>query len=144
MPRVYVSSIIDAPLETVWEVLRDFNALPKWHPLVGISQIEDNLPADAIGCVRNFQLSDGGATIRERLLALSDVEHYCTYSILESPLPVSSYVATVRLRRITTTNQTFAEWHSTFETPVGEEESAAAIVQSIYEDGFASIIGGKN
>lgn len=143
MPKVYVSSIINASLETVWEVLRDFNALPQWHPLVGVSKIEDNLPADAIGCVRNFQLADGGATIREQLLALSDVEHFCTYSILESPLPVSNYVATVRLRQITSTNQTFGEWQSTFTTPPGEEESAAAVVQRIYEDGFASILEGK-
>ncbi len=139
MPKVYVSSLIDAPLEKVWKVLRDFNGLPNWHPLVGVSQIEDNLPADAIGCVRNFQLADGGATIREQLLALSDVEHLCTYSILESPLPVSNYVATVRLRRVTTTNQTFGEWQSTFDTPAGEEESAMEIVRGIYEQGFESI-----
>jgi len=139
MPAVYVSSIIDAPLETVWEVLRDFNALPRWHPLVAVSHIEDDLPADAIGCVRNFQLTDGGETIREQLLALSDVEHSCTYSILESPLPVSNYVATVRLRRITVTGQTFGEWQSRFDTPPGEEESTVALVKGIYEDGFASI-----
>ena len=39
MPAVYVSAVIDAPLEKVWEVLRDFNALPQWHPLVAASRI---------------------------------------------------------------------------------------------------------
>lgn len=140
MPQVYVSAIIDAPLETVWKVLRDFNALPQWHPLVATSRIEENLPADAIGCVRNFQLSDTGETIREQLLALSDVEHSCTYSILEAPLHVSNYVATVRLRRVTRTGQTFGEWQSTFETPQGEEASVCNDVREIYEDGFASIV----
>jgi hypothetical protein len=139
MQEVYVSSIIDAPLEKVWEVVRDFNALARWHPLVAKSCIEDGLPADAIGCVRNFQLTGSGETIREQLLALSDVEHFCTYSILESPLPVRNYVATLRLRRITTTGQTFGEWQSKFDTPHGEEESACATIKSIYEDGFASI-----
>lgn len=139
MPEVYVSSIIDAPLEKVWELVRDFNALPRWHPLVAESCIEDGLPADAIGCVRNFQLAGSGETIREQLLALSDVEHFCTYSILESPLPVRDYVATIRLRRITTTGQTFGEWQSRFNTRAGEEESTCATVKSIYEDGFASI-----
>lgn len=140
MPEVYVSAIIDAPLEKVWKVLRDFNALPQWHPLVAVSRIEDGLAADAIGCVRNFQLADGGATIREQLLALSDVEHSCTYSILEAPMPVSNYVATIRLRRITTTGQTFGEWQSRFDSPAGEEDAAAAMVKSIYEQGFASIL----
>jgi hypothetical protein len=140
MPEVYVSAVIDAPLEQVWEVLRDFNALPRWHPLVAFSRIEDDLPSDAIGCIRNFQLSGSGETIREQLLALSDVEHFCTYSILESPLPVSNYVATVRLRRITTTGRTFGEWQSRFDTPRGEEESSVALVRGIYEAGFRSIV----
>lgn len=140
MPAVYVSAVIDAPLEAVWKVLRDFNGLPRWHPLVGSSRIEEDRPADSIGCVRNFQLTKTGETIRERLLALSDVEHYCTYSILEAPLHVSNYVATVRLRRITTTGQTFGEWQSTFDTPAGEEDSVCEDVKSIYEDGFASIV----
>ena len=139
MQQVYVSSLIDAPLEKVWEVLRDFNSLPQWHPLVAESQIEDGLPADAIGCIRNFQLTGNGETIREKLLALSDTEYSCTYSILESPLPVSEYVATVRLRRVTVSGQTFGEWHSKFNTPAGEEEAARAIVKSIYEDGLASL-----
>lgn len=101
MPEVYVSAIIDASLEKVWEVIRDFNALPHWHPLVATSRIEDDRPADAIGCIRNFQVAGSGETIREQLLALSEVEHFYTYSILESPLPVKDYVATLRLRRIT-------------------------------------------
>ncbi|MCA9121819.1 MAG: SRPBCC family protein [Planctomycetaceae bacterium] len=139
MQQVYVSAIIDAPLETVWKVLRDFNALPAWHPLVAASLIEENLPADAIGCIRNFQLNGSGETIREQLLALSDIEHFCTYSILEAPLHVSDYVATVRLRPITTTGQTFGEWQSKFNTPLGEEVSVCEAVRGIYEDGFASI-----
>ena len=139
MPEVYVSSIIDAPIEKVWEVLRDFNALPLWHPLVARSRIEEDRPADAIGCIRNFQLTNTGGTIREQLLALSDVEHFCTYSIFEAPLPVSNYVATVRLRRVTTTGQTFGEWQSKFDTPPGEEVAASGLVRSIYEDGLASI-----
>ncbi|MDA1052050.1 MAG: SRPBCC family protein [Planctomycetota bacterium] len=140
MPEVYVSAVIDAPLETVWKVLRDFNALPSWHPRVAASRIEDGLTAEAIGCIRNFQLTDGGETIREQLLALSDVEHSCTYSILDAPLPVSDYVATVRLRRVTTTGQTFGEWRARFDTQAGEEDSTVELVKSIFEEGFASIV----
>jgi hypothetical protein len=139
MPEVYVSAIIDASLEKVWEVIRDFNALPHWHPLVATSRIEDDRPADAIGCIRNFQVAGSGETIREQLLALSEVEHFYTYSILESPLPVKDYVATLRLRRITTTGQTFAEWQSKFETPPGDEELGCDLVKNIYEGGLASI-----
>ncbi len=41
MPRVYYSTIISAPIEEVWEYVRDFNALPKWHPGIKASEIEE-------------------------------------------------------------------------------------------------------
>ena len=34
MPRIYTSSVIDAPAAKVWEKVRDFNALPRWHPRI--------------------------------------------------------------------------------------------------------------
>jgi hypothetical protein len=44
------------------------------------------------------------------LLALSDVKHLCTYTILESPLPLENYVATLRLVPVTDGNRTYAVW----------------------------------
>ena len=49
--------------------MRNFNGLPDWTGFVAESRIEQNLPADKIGCIRNFRLKNGGR-IRERLLAL--------------------------------------------------------------------------
>ncbi len=116
MPRVYVSAVIEAPAARVWGVVRDFNGLPQWLPPVAESRIEDGLPADRIGCVRAFTLRSR-ERFRERLLALSDYEYSVTYSILESPLPLSDYVATLRLFPITETDTTFAEWQAEFECP---------------------------
>src|SRR5271167_2792670 len=100
MAKVYASAVIPAPTSVVWAVVRDFNALPKWTKFVAESRIEQNLAADKVGCIRNFRLTNGGR-IRERLLALSDYEMYCTYSILESPMGVDNYVATLRLIPVT-------------------------------------------
>ena len=41
MPTLYVSSVIDAPIENVWARIRDFNGLPSWHPRMVESEIED-------------------------------------------------------------------------------------------------------
>ena len=71
MIRVRRSAVIDAPIDRVWAVLRDFNSHSAWHPAVGESQIENGEPADQVGCIRNFTLKDGNH-IREQLLALSD------------------------------------------------------------------------
>src|SRR5688500_11794358 len=116
MIKVYVSSVLDAPADVVWGVVRGFNALPRWTPFVAESRIEQNLPADRIGCVRNFRLKDGGV-IREQLLSLSDYDFQCTYGILESPMGVSNYVATLKLTPVTDGNKTFAEWSAEFDAP---------------------------
>ena len=98
--RVYVSSVIDASADNVWSRIRDFNALPLWHPAIADSRIENNEPADRVGCIRHFHPRDGGM-IRERLLALSDYDYSCSYEILESPMGVTEYVATLKLTPIT-------------------------------------------
>ena len=54
MLRVTRSTVIDAPIERVWEVLRDFNSHDRWHPAVASSHIEHDEPSDQVGCVRNF------------------------------------------------------------------------------------------
>ena len=60
MPRVYVSSVIDASADRVWSIVRDFNGLPRWMPVVADSRIEGGQPSDKVGCIRNFNLKNGG------------------------------------------------------------------------------------
>ncbi len=136
MPKVYVSAVIDAPIEKVWSVVRNFNGLPDWHPAFADSHIEGGLSPDAVGCVRNFNLKQGG-NIRERQLALSDAEHYCTYTILSAPLPLENYVATLRLRRITDGDRTFGEWSAEFETPQPKE--MVETITGVFQSGFDAL-----
>jgi hypothetical protein len=139
MIKVYVSSVVDSPADVVWGVVRDFNALPRWTPFVAESRIEQNLPADRIGCVRNFRLKDGGV-IREQLLSLSDYDFQCTYSILESPMGVSNYVATLKLTPVTDGNKTFAEWSAEFDAPAGrEQELAENIGQGVFQTALSHL-----
>jgi len=119
--------VIDAPAAEVWKVVRDFNGLPGWTPFVAESRIEHNAPPDQIGCIRNFTLKDGGL-IRERLLALSDYDLSCTYAILESPMGVENYIATLSLTPVTDANRCFAQWQAEFDCPPARE---AALVQQI-------------
>jgi hypothetical protein len=76
--------------------------------------------------VRNFHLADGGH-LREQLLSLSDREHECIYCILESPLPVTGYVAGYRLLPVTENNRTFIDWWAEFE--IAQENEARIIDQ---------------
>jgi len=134
MADVYRSDIIPAPAARVWSVIRDFNALPTWTPFVADSRIEGGMPPDRLGCVRNFRLRDGG-TIRESLLMLDDANMACSYSILDSPMNVKNYRATLRLNPVVRENQCFAEWEASFECPPMEE---AGLVRQIGDGVFAS------
>jgi hypothetical protein len=137
--KVYTSSVIDAAADAVWAHVRDFNGRPKWHPAIVDSRIEGNWPSDRIGCIRNFQLRDGG-NIREQLLTLSDYDYQCTYSILESPMGVANYVATFKLTPVTDGNRTFAEWSAEFDTPPSQERKLADLIgQGVFQAGFDAL-----
>jgi hypothetical protein len=139
MIRVYVSSVIDSAADTLWSRIRDFNALPQWHPGIVDSRIENEQPSDRVGCIRHFHTKDGGM-IRERLLALSDYDYSQTYEILESPLGVDNYVATLKLTPITDGNRSFAEWSAEFDCAEGRErELGETIGQGVFQAGFDAL-----
>ena len=141
MPKVVRSTIIDAPVETVWGILRDFNGHDRWHPAIESSHIEGVRAGDQVGAVRNFKLASGGQ-LREQLLELSDRDRSLTYCILNAPIPLLGYVANISLKRITDGERTFCEWRSTFDAPPGLEAALERLVaHDIYEGGFAALSG---
>jgi NADPH:quinone reductase-like Zn-dependent oxidoreductase len=139
LQRVVRSTIIDAPIERVWSVLRDFNSHDQWHDVVDQSRIEAGRRSDEVGCIRSFTLKDGNS-VREQLLALSDETYRSTYCIVEATVPLQRYVATVTLKPVTDGNRTFWHWESTFATPPGRERELRDLVaQGVYEAGFENL-----
>jgi Polyketide cyclase / dehydrase and lipid transport len=139
MVKVYASSVVDAPADRVWALVRDFNGLPQWHPLIAESRIESGLPSDRVGCIRNFQTRDGGA-IREQLLALSDYDYSCTYSIVQSSMAVENYVATLKLTPITDGNRTFTEWSAEFDCELARaQDLVKQIADGVFQAGFDAL-----
>ncbi len=139
MARVYVSSVINATAEKVWERVRDFNALPKWHPRIRDSRIEDALPSDKVGCIRNFNLQNGD-NIREQLVGLSDYDLFFSYTMLESPMPLSDYVATFRLTPVTDGGRCFVEWSAEFNCgPSDEADLVSGIGTNVFQGGFDAL-----
>jgi NADPH:quinone reductase-like Zn-dependent oxidoreductase len=139
MVQVRRSTVIDAPIDQVWAVLRDFNGHERWHPAVAESRIEAGRASDEAGCVRRFRLKDG-AELREQLLRLSDRDRSFSYCILTSPIPLIDYVSTVSLKPVTDGNRTYWEWSSSFAVPEGREAELAGLVgEAIYEAGFSAV-----
>jgi hypothetical protein len=139
MAKAYASAVIDAPIETVWKVIRNFNGLPAWHPAIVSSEIEDGRDGTALGCIRSFYLQDG-AHVREQLLSISDSEHSLSYSFVKPAFPVTNYVAFIRLIAITDGGGTFAEWGATFdEAPEDAGKYVEIVSRHVFAAGWTAL-----
>jgi uncharacterized membrane protein len=139
MPNtIYISAVIDAPVDQVWGIMRDYNGMPAYHPGIKKSVIEDGRPSDQVGCVRRLTLGEG--FVREVLLCMDDLNHAFTYEIIEGTLPVRGYMAGVRLHRVTEGDRTFAEWWADFEVVGADRDTVIAqIGNNVFAAGFAAV-----
>ena len=124
MERVFISRVIRADADVVWTLLRDFNGMPDWHPAIADSEIEDGRAPDAVGCVRSFHLADG-SHLREQLTELSDAYRMMRYVILDSPMPVTGYDASLQILPVTEGDACLACWEAEFE--VSEDDDGATV-----------------
>ncbi|TWG08679.1 SRPBCC family protein [Saccharopolyspora dendranthemae] len=137
--RSYASAVIEAPVDTVWAAVRDFDGLPVWHPAIASSEIEDGLAAASVGCVRRLQLADGGE-VRERLVSLDDVARSYTYEFVTSPFPVRSYRSTIHVLPVTASGHSFVEWCADFDADADvEAEMDRTFAQGVYATGLKGL-----
>jgi ligand-binding SRPBCC domain-containing protein len=137
--KVVRSTIIDAPCDAVWAIVRDFDNMPTWHPAIKKSIIERQRSSEVVGCVRLLTMPDG-ANVREQLLTLSDLEMSFSYCMLDTPIALFNYVAHVRLLPVTDGNRTFWQWDATFDTRPGEADTMSSFVgDNVFVAGFEAI-----
>lgn len=139
MAEVLVSFVFTESIEAIWVVLRDFDGLPSWLPGASNSEIENGRAPDQVGAVRRFCLGPGGDVVRERLLSLSDLDHACTYLVLEGPLPVRNMVGEIRAREITETGGTFVSWRASFGVEKRDEPTAVEQLKELYASGLSNL-----
>jgi uncharacterized protein YndB with AHSA1/START domain len=139
MAKVLVSTVINAPIERVWRCVGDFNGLPAWMPGMKDSAIEPGKGGKEVGAVRRLSMSGAKDMLRERLEVFSPEEFLITYSVLEGPLPVKHVRTSMRLRPITDTYGTFAEWSSEFEIEEGREEEGVQFMGRVFNAGFRAL-----
>ena len=132
MPKVNMQTELDVPAQQVWDLIGSFNALPDWHPAVESSELEKG------GQIRKLRLA-GGGTIVEKLETISDNERVYTYSIVDSPLPVSDYTASISVRQDDDGDGTIVEWSSSFQAQGAPENEAVRAIEEIYEAGFDNL-----
>jgi hypothetical protein len=135
MARVHEPITIAASAPRVWDVIGDFNALPKWHP--AFARSEEERQGDHT--IRRLVLTNG-ATLVERLEEKNDAERYYSYTILEGPVPVRNYRSTIHVRPAADAASSTIEWYGTFEAADGVPETdAERLIRDIYRAGLDNL-----
>ena len=138
MPRIFVSSVVDAPVEKVWATIRRFDGAADWLPFVKSSPIEDGGDPNRVGCVRVVTQTDG-AVFREVLVALSDAERSYSYTFVGSPVPVRNHRTALRVLPITDGDRCYVEWSSRFEIAPENEKHLVELMNRNFLAGLRSL-----
>jgi len=111
--RVHESGVVDGSVDKVWDLLRplDFSFLSA----VATSVVEGRQNPARVGSVRRVIYRDGTLQ-RIKLMELNDASHTVTYDVItsEPPVPYTSAIHTIRLRRVTFGGKTLVELTSDF------------------------------
>ncbi|MCF5723727.1 SRPBCC family protein [Pseudomonas syringae] len=128
------SAVIEIPVsaDKVWELVGGFNDLPKWLPLIVKSEASDG------GRVRHLQTADGGGVV-ERLQTFDNVGRTYSYTIEESPFPVSAYLATLQVEALTDSSAKVT-WSGVFTPAAGvTDEAVEELFSGVYSGGVAAL-----
>ena len=134
MAKVSLSTTLPVPARTVWDAIGGFNSLAKWHPAVAKSEESK----EGTATVRRLTLRGGGSIV-ERLDAKDDRKRTYTYSILDGPLPVAGYKATLHVEENKDGKSCTVQWSSAFEPAGTSEPEAVKVIRGIYEAGFENL-----
>ena len=139
--KVVEKIIIQAPIEKVWDMVKDFQDM-SWHPAVASTSGEGG---STIGASRTLTLKPG-ATIIEHLEKYLPADHKFFYRIVEvdtAVVPINNYSAWFMLKE-TAEGHTEVTWKGAFyrgymnndPPPELSDEAAIAAVTGIYVSGL--------
>jgi len=140
--KVTEKVVIEAPAETVWAVVKNFDALKDWHPAVAES------PADkgnTEGSVRTLKLK-GGGTMIEALENYDGAQKKYSYRAKDGgALPVTNYTSTLSV--VADGGKSVVEWRGAFyrgypnnnPPPEQNDEAALKAITGVYRSGLDNL-----
>ena len=128
------SSVIEIPVsaDEVWHLVGGFNSLPDWLAFIASSK-----PGEG-GRLRHLQTADGGEIV-ERLQTFDNVARTYSYTIEQSPFPVSAYLATLQVEALTESSAKVT-WSGVFTPAAGTTDAQAqALFDGVYSAGLEAL-----
>jgi len=112
MSEFTVNDTFKASADVVWKEFADFGGIGDWAPGVESCDVE----GEGIGSVRTVAMA-GGVEMKERLDVFDDAARTLSYAIVGGPLPVSNYLATVKVTE--EGDGCRVDWGASFDPPEG-------------------------
>lgn len=145
--KVIREVVIKAEPAKVWQLVKDFGAIHKWHPSVVDSKVDirkDDAGVDAEH--RYLTLQDGGK-LTEKLIGLTDDSMRLEYRIVEGILPVSGYRSIMQVKAGPVAGESTVTWTGRFynkankvDAPQGEDNATAVkAVEAVYDAGLPNL-----
>jgi hypothetical protein len=125
-------TVIDASPAKVWRTISPFCSIGDWHPVIAKCDEEK-----VKGATRRRLTTKDGGVIVERLLSQDNKRRRYSYSIIESPLPVSNYHSTLSVAD--DHGKAKVVWQGNFDPKGASEEEATKVIAGIYEAGLNGI-----
>lgn len=135
--KVSESIVIHAAPRTVWNAVRDFDAISVWHPAVETSRItsgKNNQP----GAKRHLALK-GGGSVDEQLISWNNHRMRYTYRILDGVLPVAHYRSTIAVKADGKQKATLI-WEGRFDSDSAHTDAQARkAIEGVYRAGLLHV-----
>jgi hypothetical protein len=128
MQSLTVISHINATPDSVWNIIGDPGGISAWHPAIASSSLD----GDARLCVLG-----NGAEIHEKVIAMDAGARSYTYTITESPLPLTGYKSTIQVSEEGT--GAVVEWTADFEPAGAPAEEVVGLIKGVYAAGLAAL-----
>ena len=137
---------INAPPAKVWNLVKNWNGLHKWHPAFSHTEIKSGAN-NKIGSFRTLTMADGGATFDEELLGFNDKKRLYSYRIVaDSPLPVADYSSSIQVKPGKSKGSSVLVWKGKFKRkvadnpPAGQDDAGAKrTISGAYQAGLQNV-----
>lgn len=142
--KVTETVTIKATPDAVWNKVKDFNAMPAWHPAVASSTATDG---SKVGSVRTLKLKGGGEVV-ETLESYDEAAKKFSYRAKDAgALPVTNYSSTLQVKAGDGPSTSVVEWRGAFyraypnnDPPADKnDEAAVKAITGVYQTGLANL-----
>lgn len=144
--KVEESVTVKGSPEAVWNVVKDWDGLHKWHPAFSNDQITKGANGEK-GATRRLTLKDGGAQFDEALTSYSDKKMTYGYKIIgDAPLPLTNYSSSIKVKRGKQPGTAVITWKGKFKRkaagnpPAGQDDKAVrGLIAGVYQAGLGNV-----